>query len=479
MGTNNRQRRAAKKRARDRAQTHRAPGRGFGGDRGAGGPSVEDVLAEVFDGIFDGMLDEVFGEVFESPPSITAELVAAAAAEIAMSHAQGDPDALAAGVAVLTGHPEVADEVVDRGLALATSEALGALWVNGWLPLDVAEHARRGLSAASAELLGDLMAAQIGGYAAATMHPRWRASAAAAGVDTDRAQTGPVVTGWARRHDRSREDTLSAALGVLGFCYRAPTLPEIVPPPGRATAQYARAQPAAAPAGADPKVLARVRGLLAKAEATTYPEEAEALSAKAGELMNRHALARAVVDAATQPAQTAITVRLWLEGPYVPAKSMLVAAVAVANRCVCVRSESVDMVSIVGHETDLETVEMLTTSLLVQANQAMLATGRASAAGGRARSRSFRQSFLLAYAGRIGERLQQTAAAAADELADDRLLPVLTERASAVNDTLAEVFGPLGHSTIAINDPAGWHAGRAAADTATLGPDRDPIAQRA
>ena len=37
----------------------------------------------------------------------------------------------------------------------------------------------------------------------------------------------------------------------------------------------------------DEKVLGRVRALLAKAESTTFPEEAEALTAKAQELMAR------------------------------------------------------------------------------------------------------------------------------------------------------------------------------------------------
>ena len=37
-------------------------------------------------------------------------------------------------------------------------------------------------------------------------------------------------------------------------------------------------------------MLERVRALLAKAESTTFPEEADALTAKAQQLMTRHAL---------------------------------------------------------------------------------------------------------------------------------------------------------------------------------------------
>lgn len=55
--------------------------------------------------------------------------------------------------------------------------------------------------------------------------------------------------------------------------------------------------------------------------------------------------------------------------------------------------------------SDLDAVELLFTSLLVQATTAMLAAGSRQDAHGRSRTRSFRQSFLAAYAQRIGERL--------------------------------------------------------------------------
>ena len=70
---------------------------------------------------------------------------------------------------------------------------------------------------------------------------------------------------------------------------KLPELPLIVPVPGSASARSS-----ASVSSVDQKVLAWVRGLLAKAESTQFPEEAEALSAKAQELMNRHAFERAV-----------------------------------------------------------------------------------------------------------------------------------------------------------------------------------------
>ena len=59
----------------------------------------------------------------------------------------------------------------------------------------------------------------------------------------------------------------------------------------------------------------------------------------------------------------------------------------------------------IGFSADLDAVELLFTSLLVQASAALQRAGGKRDAAGRSRTRSFRQSFLVAYAVRIGERL--------------------------------------------------------------------------
>ena len=60
----------------------------------------------------------------------------------------------------------------------------------------------------------------------------------------------------------------------------------------------------------------------------------------------------------------------------------------------------------VGFAGDVEAVELLFTSLLVQATAAMMRAGSRTGRNGRSRTRSFRQSFLHAYAVRIGQRLR-------------------------------------------------------------------------
>lgn len=155
---------------------------------------------------------------------------------------------------------------------------------------------------------------------------------------------------------------------------------------------------------------------------------------------------------------------MWLDAPYVSAKSLLVSAIAVANRCRAVFTERPGFVTVIGDEVDLDIVEVLTTSLLVQAGKAMLSAGQ------RGRStRSFRHAFLVAYGARIGERLtevtQHTAATAANH---GQLLPVLANRGEATETLLGKLFPTTRSRSVSVGNGAGWQAGRAAADLAIL-----------
>src|SRR5262249_14975644 len=137
---------------------------------------------------------------------------------------------------------------------------------------------------------------------------------------------------------------------------------------------------------ADEKALGKVRALLAKAEATEFPDEAEALAAKAQDLMSRYSLKEALArhDSGSKPAATAR--RIWIENPYAAAKATLVQVVSGSNHCRAVWAEHLGFVTVIGCETDLNLVELLTTSLLVQANQAMLSAGRSGSAQARSRT---------------------------------------------------------------------------------------------
>ncbi len=323
--------------------------------------------------------------------------------------------------------------------AVALSRALELLWQRGWLPLEAVAVAPRPLR----RLLVDAIGHEAARYPLSQLHPRWR---------TQLAEIGPA------RPLRFAADPLAPALDevveLIAALMAQPQLPHLVPGPGSPVTEG----PAA---GVDQRVLARVRGLLAKAESTQFPEEAEALSAKAQELMSRYAFEQAVVEAVEDRPQDAAARRLWLTGPYQGPKAQLVDAVATANRCRAVFYARLGCVAVVGHETDLDIAELLAASLHVQAGRAM--------AHAPSRSRAYRHSFLVAYAHRIRQRLDPATRA---DSTDTRLVPVLTARKLAVDVKFAALFPGIRVRRSSVSNAPGWTAGLAAADQADLHPHR-------
>jgi hypothetical protein len=215
-------------------------------------------------------------------------------------------------------------------------------------------------------------------------------------------------------------------------------------------------------------MLTRIRALLAKAEATGFPEEAEALSAKAQELMARHSIDEALLAARTHAKDAPGACRIGVDPPYETAKAVLLSAVSGANRCRAVWNEALGFSTVVGFEPDLEAVELLYTSLLVQATAAMTKAEAAQRAGGRKRTKSFRQSFLAAYAHRIGDRLADVAEGQVTAT-EGELLPVLAARDVAVADETERMFPATVTTRLrGVNDAAGWEEGAAAADRAQV-----------
>ncbi len=346
---------------------------------------------------------------------------------------------------------------LDRAADDLTQRTVDSLFQAGWTPVDLHEIARRQLDAPAVGYLIDSIAAAAACYPAALLDPRWQAELSAVDATVWWGREHPHLGQWSARHARGRAETLAVVIDVLALLGRLPELASTLPAPGSA------ADPSVPP-GVDARVLARVRALLAKAESTEFPDEAEALSAKAQQLMSRYSLRRAMIDHEAGRAQRARPRRIWLDAPYVGAKSLLVTAVARANRCQTVLCEGLGFVTVIGDAVDQRVVDLLATSLLVQATRAMVPHGSQTSRGGVSRTRSFRQSFLVAYAGRIGERLQEANDAA--QAGDDRLLPVLAARRRAVDDAMHELYPHLVDRQVAVSNAAGWGAGRAAADLA-------------
>ncbi|MFC7909678.1 DUF2786 domain-containing protein [Streptomyces nigra] len=338
-----------------------------------------------------------------------------------------------------------ADPAADAELARRGMEFVAAAWRRGWQPADVVRLVRRDLDDPHVRLLAALIRDQV--PQDRERGPRWRA------------QLDALPGGAPPRTDRFSHAT--AVLELYRLLLRLPALEPL--------------EETAAPSGGttrpESRMLTRIRALLAKAEATGFPQEAEALTAKAQELMARHSIDEALVAsrASAGAADAPGACRIGVEPPYEQAKAVLLDAVARANHCRAVWNEPFGFSTVVGFDADLEVVELLYTSLLVQAQTAMTKAEAAQRAGGRRRTKTFRQSFLAAYAHQVSTRLT---AAARTPVTDD-LLPVLASREVAVTDRLDRMFPRTTTTRLrGVSDDAGWTEGAEAADRARVDPRR-------
>jgi hypothetical protein len=153
-------------------------------------------------------------------------------------------------------------------------------------------------------------------------------------------------------------------------------------------------------------LLDRVRKLLAKAEADgVTPPEAEALTAKAAELMARYGIDRALL-AATRPETDQPASRIIdIDNPWAQVRAHLLAGLAGAMRCQCILltpERGGARVHIFGYASDLERADILYTSLLLQmANGLTAAIVPARVSGIRAWRRSWMLGFVSAVTARV------------------------------------------------------------------------------
>ncbi|WTZ41717.1 DUF2786 domain-containing protein [Streptomyces sp. NBC_01390] len=344
-----------------------------------------------------------------------------------------------------------ADPAADPELARRGAEFVASAWRRGWQPADVVRLVRRELDDVHVRLVSTLITAQAPDDRA--RDPRWKEQL-----------TELAATPAPPRADRFTHAT--TVLELYRLLLGLPTLESLDEQPTTPGESARRAHP-------ESRMLPRIRALLAKAEATGFPEEAEALSAKAQELMARHSIDEALLAAGAPAADAPRARRLGVDAPYEEAKAILLHAVADANRCRAVWNEALGFSTVVGFEPDLEAVELLYTSLLVQATTAMTKAEAAQRAKGRNRTKTFRQSFLAAYAHKTGTRLAQAAEAETADVAAAQttasLLPVLATRDLAVTAHLDQMFPTTTTTRLrGVTDEAGWTEGTAAADRAQL-----------
>ncbi|MGH8909358.1 MAG: DUF2786 domain-containing protein [Egibacteraceae bacterium] len=340
------------------------------------------------------------------------------------------------------------------------------IWSRGWQPADIVRLADRQLETGEVAVLRCAIASDAAGYEAlgARVAPAWMAQVrrveATRWWDPRRAYLLQLDWPWA--------DVVRGTIRVLGLLGWVPALPTLVPPPADWREGMAVGDATEVPRA----ILDRVRALLAKAESTTFDAEAEALTAKAQQLMTRHRIDRAMVgDRGRAQGEEPAGRRIGIDQPYADPKAALLATVFEHNGAKAVWCKNLGFSTVFGYPDELDIAEELFTSLLVQATAALRREGSKVDPTGRSRTTRFRRSFLVAYSVRIGERLGQTVEATVREAQAETsmaLVPVLAARDAAARSAAAAVFPKTTTFSPNATDGEGWFAGTLFGDRADL-----------
>lgn len=217
----------------------------------------------------------------------------------------------------------------------------------------------------------------------------------------------------------------------------------------------------------------KIRALLDKAENTTFPAEAEAATAKAAELMAAHRITEAMVSASGPRSSDTIGTRTIMlsRGPYVGARTDLLAGIARAfgARLVYTATWEGREVELLGFDSDLASVELLYTSLLLQAS---VAASQHEVPRGHA-AVTWRRGFLLGFADTVARRLSEVMAQATRTAQATRgsesssVAMVLADRTARVNAeyqrryqnlTRGRGHAPVSHDSVIKGAAAGYRA---------------------
>ncbi len=243
----------------------------------------------------------------------------------------------------------------------------------------------------------------------------------------------------------------------------------------------------------EPDVLAKVRKILAKAEdPAATPEEAETYTAKAAELMAAYGIDRALL-AESMPDSDVVGDRVVvLDAPYALDKAALLSSVAFELRCRAVRRiryvgpRATKEVSIhlFGYDSDLVRVEILFTSLLLQAQTSLARTDPPPWESPAA----YRRSWLAGFTAAVARRLRDAEMRARDVAEESRagtaapsgrsVELVLVDRDRTVAAAVEAEYPRLGTARSRQLSGSGRRSGWQAGQRADLGGSRVPSGRR-
>jgi Protein of unknown function (DUF2786) len=222
------------------------------------------------------------------------------------------------------------------------------------------------------------------------------------------------------------------------------------------------------------RLLDRVRKLLAKAEAEGVTvAEAQALTAKAAELMAKYGIDRALL-AARQPETDKPDNRiLEIYNPWARVQAHLLCGLAGALRCQCILlpAREGQRVHVFGYASDIERTDVLYTSVLVQMWHGLVAAQVPARADN---VRAWRRSWLLGYAAAVVAKVraaEQHAEEAATVAETNGAALVLADRSMVIRQSVARAY-PVTRKARVTYTGSGYGAGYAQGKRADIGTGR-------
>jgi Protein of unknown function (DUF2786) len=228
------------------------------------------------------------------------------------------------------------------------------------------------------------------------------------------------------------------------------------------------------------KLLDRVRKLLAKAEdESCTPPEAEALTAKAAELMAKYGIDRALL-AAVRPETDAPGDRFVdIDNPWGKVKAHLLCGLGAALRCQCIMltTRAGMRIHVFGYASDIERTDLLYTSVLIQMWHGLAAARLPDRC---ASPRAWRRSWLLGFAAAVIGRVRAAEDAARERAGEpgpagepSRAALVLADRALVIRTAVQREY-PHTRTARMTYSGTGYGAGYAQGQRADIGTRRVP-----